>query len=75
MTAVKEKIIGAVTVMTDADAEFFWQLIEKKFSPSWDDIKEEVPDEIDLLMLKAIEDDPECHEFTNEKDIDWDSEA
>lgn len=29
MTAVKEKIIGAVTVMTDAGAESFWHLIEK----------------------------------------------
>jgi len=27
MTAVKEKIIGAITVMTDADAEYFWELI------------------------------------------------
>lgn len=32
MTAVKEKIIGAITVMTDADAEYFWELIEKIFS-------------------------------------------
>lgn len=34
MTAIKEKIIGAVIVMNDADAKFFWELIEKKFSPS-----------------------------------------
>lgn len=63
MTAIKEKIIGAVIVMNDADAKFFWELIEKKFSPSQDDI-EEMPDE--------IEHDPECHEFTREQDIDWD---
>lgn len=72
MTAVKEKIIGAITVMTDADAEFFWELIEKKFSPSWDDIEEEMPDEIDIQMLEAIKNDPECHEFTREQDIVWD---
>ena len=71
MTAVKEKIIGAVTVMSDNDAENFWKLIVKKYSPSWDDIEEEAPDGIDLQMLKAIEDDPECHEFTKESDIDW----
>lgn len=72
MTAVKEKIIGAVTVMTDADAESFWHLIEKKYSPSWDDIEEEEPDEIDLRMLEAIKTDPDCHEFTGESGIQWD---
>lgn len=71
MTAVKEKIIGAVTVMSDNDAENFWKLIVEKYSPSWDDIEEEAPDKIDLQMLKEIEDDPECHEFTKESDIDW----
>lgn len=72
MTAIKEKIIGAVTVMTDTDAKEFWEMILKKYSPSsWDDIEEEEPDEIDLQMLQAIADDPECHEFTSEKDINW----
>ena len=40
MTPVKEKIIGAITVMTDKDAESFWKLIEKKYAPSWEDIEE-----------------------------------
>lgn len=71
MTAVKERIIGAVTIMNDHDAEKFWNIILKDFTPSWDDIEEEEPDEIDLQMLKAIESDPECHEFTPEKDINW----
>lgn len=34
--------------------------------------KEEEPDEIDLQMLKAIDNDPECHEFVKESDINWD---
>lgn len=73
MTAVKEKIIGAVTVMSDIDAEEFWETILKKYAPAaWDNIEEEEPDDIDLQMLKAIEDDPECHEFTKESDIKWD---
>lgn len=72
MTAIKEKIIGAVTVMPDSDAEIFWNLIVKKYSPSWDDIEEEEPDEIDLQMLEAIKNDPDCHEFTKESDIQWD---
>lgn len=72
MTPVKEKIIGAVTVMTDNDAESFWKLIEKKYAPSWEDIEEEEPDSIDIQMLEAIRNDPDCHEFTSEKDIEWD---
>ncbi len=71
MTAIKEKIIGAVTVMSNSDAEDFWKLIEKKLSPSWDDIEEEVPDDLDLQMLEAIKNDPECNEFTNEENISW----
>jgi hypothetical protein len=58
--------------MTNADAENFWELIQKKCSPSWDDIEEVEPDETDLEMLKAINTNPGCHVFTNEKDIVWD---
>lgn len=73
MTAVKERIIRAVTVMSDSDAEKFWKTIQKQFSPSWDEIEEVAPDEIDLMMLKKIEEDPECHEFTEESEINWDN--
>lgn len=69
--SVKERIIGAVTVMSDKDAEIFWKIIEKRFNPSWYSIEEVQPDEEDLEMLKAIEKDPECHEFTKESDINW----
>lgn len=31
MTMIKEKIINAVTVMNDNDAEVVWNLIVKKF--------------------------------------------
>lgn len=72
MTAIKERIIGAVTVMSDSDAEDFWEIIKGRFRTSWDDIEEVEPDEIDLQMLKAIEEDPECHQFTKESDINWD---
>lgn len=71
MSSVKERIIGAVTVMNDKDAEIFWEIIEKKFNHSWNAIEEVEPDEDDLAMLRAIETDPECHEFTKETDIDW----
>ncbi len=71
MTAIKERIIGAVTIMNDSDAEKFWNIILNTFTPSWDSIEDVEPDEYDLQMLKAIESDPECHEFTPENEIDW----
>lgn len=72
MTAVKEKIVGAITVMSDADAEELWDIIVQKYTPvSWDDIEEVEPDEIDLQMLEAIDKDPDCHVFTKESDISW----
>lgn len=37
----------------------------------WDNIQEEEPDEWDIEMLEAIKNDPDCHSFTDEKDIDW----
>lgn len=45
MTAIKERIIGAVTVMSDSDAEEFWEIIKGRFRTSWDDIEEVEPDE------------------------------
>lgn len=72
MTAVKEKIVGAITIMSDTDAEELWKIIVQKYTPiSWDDIEEVEPDEIDLQMLEAIETDPDCHEFTKESEINW----
>ena len=46
--------------------------MQSKLRTSWDDIEEVEPDETDLQMLKAIEEDPECHQFTRENDINWD---
>lgn len=71
MTDAKERIIGAVAIMSDSDAENFWEIIKKQFRSSWDDIEEEDPDKTDLEMLKAIETDPECRAFTMESDIKW----
>lgn len=58
--------------MSEHDTEEFWNIILKKFTPvTWDAIEEIEPDAIDLQMLKALENDPECHVFTKESDINW----
>lgn len=68
MTAIKERIIGAVSLMDDKEAENLWILIQNHYviSPkSWDNIESIEPDETDLRMLREIENDPECHEFVS----------
>lgn len=64
MTAIKERIIGAVSVMSDADAETVWELIINNFPhKTWDDIETTTPDEWDLEMLSDIKSNPDCKEF------------
>ncbi|MCM1233123.1 MAG: hypothetical protein NC489_23630 [Ruminococcus flavefaciens] len=68
MSIVKERILGAVTVMTENDAQILWNIIMQKFSIDWDNIKTVEADSWDLQMLDEISMDPECHEFLSEKD-------
>ena len=66
MSPVKEKIYGVVELMDEQQAEQFWALIRTHFlvtEKAWNNITEEAPDEIDLQMLKEIEETSECHEF------------
>lgn len=72
MTAIKERLIGAITMMDDEKAQAIWDMIVMNYAPrSWDDIPEEKPDRFDFQMFGRIESDPDCHEFVSEKDIDW----
>ena len=60
MNPVKERIIGAVSIMNDADAKIVWDMITDIFpSRSWEDVEEVEPDEIDLEMLREIAGDPD----------------
>ena len=46
MTATKERIIGAVSLMNDKEAEFFWKMIQSRYiiaPKTWDDIEEVEP--------------------------------
>jgi hypothetical protein len=70
MTAVKERILGALTVMSNEDAERVWLIIRNTFDSSlWDDIEEIEPDEADLKMLEEIENNSDCKEFVSEKEL------
>jgi hypothetical protein len=70
MTAVKERILGALTVMSNEDAEKIWLIIKTNFDSSlWDKIEEIEPDEWDKKMLDEIESDPDCKEFVSADEV------
>ena len=68
MSNIKERILGAVTVMSDKDANALWKIILNNFSP-WEDIEEITPDEIDTEMLKDIQSNPDCHSFVSQEEV------
>lgn len=68
MSAVKERILGAVTVMNENDAQILWNMITQTFSESWENIEEIKPDDWDLQILDEIKENPECREFMSEED-------
>ena len=71
MSAIKERLIGAVTVMDDETAVKLWNIIVSNFSDIWDNVPEDEPDEWDLQMLQDINIDPDCKSFTPEASIAW----
>lgn len=70
MSSIKERILGAITMMDDSEAEAVWNFVIENLSPrSWDNIEEVAPDEWDLKMLKDIETNPDCHEFISQEEL------
>ncbi len=67
MSSIKERILGAVTIMSEKDANTLWKIILDNFS-EWENIEEIEPDEADLSMLKEIEENPDCKIFVSNDD-------
>ncbi len=66
---LKERIYGAVSIMNKEEVTYLWDIITSGFMHrSWKDIPETVPDEIDLQMIKEIEENPDCREFISEEE-------
>ena len=69
MSAIKERLFGAVTGMSHEDAEKVWQSVLNNFSTkSREDIEEVSPDEWYVTMLNDIANNPDCHEFVSQED-------
>lgn len=62
MSNIKERLLGAITVMTDEQALALWNRIALEYVP------EVEPDKWDLKMLEDIKNDPECREFLTEEE-------
>jgi len=72
VSITKERIMGAVSLMSEKDAELLWTLIQSKYvisQKTWNDIETVEPDEFDLIMLNEIENNPECHEFLSSDEL------
>ena len=71
MTATKGAIIQFIESMDDASAGIVLDWLNKHFNDAngWDAIEEIEPDEIDLDMLKEIDDDPDCKVFISEDEL------
>ncbi len=67
MSDVKERILGAVTVMSENDANTLWKIIIDNFS-GWEKVEEIEPDETDMTMLKEIETNPDCKSFVSSEE-------
>lgn len=66
MSNVKERIIGAVTVMNEEDAAHIWKLITDIFqNKQWASIPVENPDDIDMKMIEEMKNDADCREFVS----------
>lgn len=71
MSNIKERLIGAITVMDEDGAQRLWKIVEGLYldKDGWDSIPEEDPDETDLQMIRDALDDPDCREFVSAEGI------
>ena len=70
MSDVKERILGAITVMSDEEAQIIWKVILNQFSDNaWDNIESILPDEQDKNMLDDIKNNSDCKEFISSEQL------
>lgn len=63
MSNVKERLLGAITVMNEEDAMRLWEFVLELSGNGWDSIEEVEPDEIDLQLIHEAQSDPDCQVF------------
>ena len=68
MSTVKERILGAVTIMSETDAEKVWNLIQGTFALANAEEVEPEPDEIEAIE-KYRSGDPEYQPCITQKEL------
>lgn len=63
MSNIKERLLGAITVMDDASAMRLWDFVLELSGNGWGSIEEVEPDDIDLQMIQQAQSDPDCQTF------------
>lgn len=69
MSNIKERLLGAITVMDEEAALRLWEYVQGQYRTNWQDISEEEPDDTDLAMLRDIANDPDCAEFATDEEV------
>ncbi len=64
MSNIKERLLGAITVMDDASAMRLWDFVLELSGNGWDAVEEVEPDDIDLQMIHEAKNDPDCQVFS-----------
>lgn len=76
--SIRDKLIGAITVMNEADVLRLWaevkhmagqKLTEEEAAALWSSIPEEEPDQWDLEMIAAANNDPDCKEIATDEEV------
>lgn len=68
MSNVKERILGAITIMSEKDAEKVWELIQATFILN--NAEEVVPDPEELEALRAYQNgDPEYQPYITQDEL------
>lgn len=69
-SVAKERILGALTIMSEEQAQRLWNLVKNEFAEDvWSRIEETEPDDIDLKMFNEIKENPDCSIFVASDDV------
>ena len=63
METIKQQITGALAHMDEIEIKKVWDIIQIVMPTK--SVPEVEPDEIDLAMIKEIEENPDCKEFVS----------
>lgn len=64
MTKIKERLLGAILVMNEEQAEKLWEHLV------WENIPEEEMDEWDKILVHETQTNPDCLEMASSEEVE-----